>query len=582
MLRTQNFKFNTSISREGYEDKPTAHLCLTAKGARELGRTKMAFKEQEVTVSEFLDYAINGYAFCNLFRFDENKQYWVKSGKYYSKTYPVYKIGKNKGYFKLNFKSDTFFYGSQVIFVDIDFTKFKTIPDYLNTLTKQPTCVYTSYSDNTDKHGIISRRFRMVYIFDTILDKKQFEEVSKALYKEIVKDTQEPMFDLCGCTPSQYMNGSNSSECYYSDCIYSISDFELVEEVKPVKKERKQKVEFTKELINDLDNLSYRHSIYKWFDRGLRYFWKTELSFDSEYAETPDDYVALFYHREKVTDGNQRRKKLFLRAALRRIMKPDTTPDELLYNLFIDRYKFFDNSDEVLTIEVLQNKVKAAFGYSIEKLKGFLKDYKKPTFVINPTITNKRKTIGKARRNIKDKQIGELYDITLSVQENQKILNENGVKVSLPRLYEFVKENNINTKKEVKQGYNPNLSIRENMKVMGCTNYQVRKAKEEYEKSATINSNVEKVETIIENNKVAVESNKVGYLKEFKVLDEYFENNFDGAADYFRFYNSYYELDEDIKQILMNRFDLDCGVLKQYYDLYQPYKGIYNYYGKAG
>ena len=39
-----------------------------------------------------------------------------------------------------------------------------------------------------------------------------------------------------------------------------------------------------------------------------------------------------------------------------------------------------------------------------------------------------------------DEAIGELYDVNLSVRENTKILNENGVKVSKSRVGKFKKE----------------------------------------------------------------------------------------------------------------------------------------------
>ena len=58
----------------------------------------MAFIERSVTVDEFLELAISGHAFCNLFDINPNKLYWVKNseGKKYQ-VYPVYRKGKNKG-----------------------------------------------------------------------------------------------------------------------------------------------------------------------------------------------------------------------------------------------------------------------------------------------------------------------------------------------------------------------------------------------------------------------------------------------------------------------------------------------------
>lgn len=483
MKRDEQFKFKTSISREGYENKDTAKMCLSSITSKKIGKAKMAFKETEVTVTEFLNYAVNGYAFCNLFRFDENKKYWIKKGVHNTLTYPVYKNGVNKGYFKLTFKADDYFYGSQTIFVDIDYTHFQEISDYINCLRYKPTCVYTSYSDKADKHGIVSRRFRLVYVFDTILDANEFRDITFTLYDSIVEDTKEPMYDSCGCSYSQYMNGSNSNECYVSNIIYTASDFPKYEipQVEQESPSKASKTAFTEELLNDIEYMPYEIVVRKWWSKGLRYITQSELEFNGFYTTTSEDFIQLAYLYNKVEDGNHRRKKLYIRAALRRLIKEDITADELLYNLYIDRYKFFDNSDGVITLEVLQNKVKAAMRTDINTIKEMAKETYKPSFIINPEVEDKHLAVAKARTAITDAKIGEMYDVSLSVKENHDILCGYGVNVSLSRLYKWCDDNHIEkVKKSAVEGYNPNLSIRENMKVMGCTMYQVQKAKELY------------------------------------------------------------------------------------------------------
>ena len=496
MKKDVNFKFRTSISREGYQDKETAKMCLSSITAKKVNKVKMAFKEQEVTVDEFLNYAVNGYAFCNLFRFDENKKYLIKSGNgFKSLTYPVYKRGVNEGYFKLSFKSDEYFYGSQTIFVDIDFTHFETLSDYISCLSFTPTCAYYSYSDGADKKGVVSRRFRLVYVFDTILNATEFRDITFTLYDSIVKDTEEPMYDSCGCSYSQYMNGGNKQETFNSSIIYSKVFFPAlespveanyqVEEEKPVES---KEIAFNEELVNDMTYAPYEHVVRKWYAKGLRYFTQTEVDFnDNFYTTTTEDYVKLIYNYEKVTDGKHRRRKLYIRAALRRLMKENVTADELLYNLYIDRYKFFDNSDDVLTIDVLQAKVKNALKANVDDIKELTAYYKKPKFVINSTVEDKHKAVAEARTDITNNLIGEMFDTNATVKENLITMQEAGYKVSLSRLYKWCDDFNVKpvkpttrTKKAVVEGYNPDLSVRENMKVMGCTMYQVLKAKDIY------------------------------------------------------------------------------------------------------
>jgi len=495
MKKELDFKFRTSISREGYQDKDTAKMCLSSVTAKKVGRKKMAFKEQEVTVDEFLDYAINGYAFCNLFRF-QDKKYWIKSGKFHQLTYPTYKTGDNKGYFKLSFKSDEFFYGSQTVFVDVDFTHFDSLDDYIACLTYTPTCAYYSFSDNIDKHGVVSRRFRLVYVFDSILNATEFRDATFTIYDSIIKDTEEPMSDSCGCSYSQYMNGGNSADIYNSGIIYSINDFpsystfnesdEVVYQVEEEKPVETKKIAFNEELVHDITYAPYEFVVRKWFAKGLRYFTQTKVEFnDNYYVTTTEDFVRLPYMVEKITDGNHRRRKLFKRAALRRLMK-DTTPDEVLYNLYIDRYKFFNNDDNVLDTDCLTDRVKRAFKMDIEEVKEF-NTFDTPTFVINPTVTDKRQAVGAARRDITNSLIGDMYDTTATVKANQTAMQEAGYSISISRLYEWCTDNNVTPikpkerkKKGIVEGYNPELSIRENMKVMGCTMYQVQQAKKFY------------------------------------------------------------------------------------------------------
>ena len=574
-MTNNEFKFRTSISREGYPNKETAKACLMFKAAKNIGRVKMAFKEQEVTVDEFINYAISGYSFCNLFKFNEDKQYWIGGGKYWNKTYPVYKRGLNKGYFKLSFKQNKFFNGSQTIFVDVDYTHFNDINDYIKALKYKPTCVYTSFSDKVMKSGIESRRFRLVYVFDRVLNEYEFRSVSINLYTQIIKDTKEPMLDCCGMGVSQYMNGSNSTEVYKSYIIYTPEDIEKVVEVETVKEKKvPNKIVFTRELVNDMENLPFRTVVEKWWVKGLRYISKTDKEFDGFYSTDTDDYYSLFWHNEKVTDGNKRRMKMFLRAALRRLMKPDITADELLYNLYIDRQRFFDNSDDVLNVEVLQGKVKGAMQTEISIIKGFADEYKKPSFIINKNVLNKRSAVGKARKDIKDKLIDSLYDTSMSVKDNLQSMKASGVKISQARLYKWVNENGVNEKKVVE--YNPELSIRENMSLMGCTKYQVEKARKEY--LANLPEVVE--ETPVVDVKVAENGNK-DYSEAFAMIDNYFDSNFDGAAEYFRFYDTYESIDTMLKDNWISKFNVDNDTLYHYYLQYQPWVGAKNSYGIA-
>lgn len=534
-MKTDNtYKFRISISREGYQDKNTARACLNSRDAKAIGREKMAFKQQEVSVKEFLDYAVKGHSFCNLFIFNPDKKYWIENGGFWTKTYPVYTKGANKGFFKLSFKQDMFFAGSQVVFVDIDYTHYEEIYDYIDALSYTPTCVYTSFSDNELKGGRISRRFRLVYVFDRVMDEQEFKSVSVNLYQQIIEDTDEPMDDLCGLGVSQYMNGTNGLETYMSNVIYSPEDIErIVITEKKENKNKKVRVSFNKEMLMDMQTLPYTKVVEKWWCKGMRYISKSEKQFTTYYSTDAEEYYSLYWHKDKVADGERRRMKLFMRAAVRRLMKADITPDELLYNLFIDRERFFDNSDKVLTLDVLKNKVKSAMRMDIEYIKTFKQEYRTTSFIISPDSNDKRRDIAAARRDIMDRRISQHYDENKSVKENLESLHSLGVKVSQTRLYQWVKIH-INKKETV--SYNPELSIRENMKRMNCTKYQVEKAKKEYEEKQVM----------------------------FESMDEFFDSTEEGRQ--FLSCENYQYIDIKLRESIMDRFSgLDTGTLYQYY-----------------
>lgn len=331
-----NFKFRVNVSNDYYVKKTDASACLSKDGAKSIGKVKMAFREQDVTVDEFLQYALNGYAFCNLFHFDTNQSYWFETGngqRY--QTTPLYKNGKNKGCMRIEFKSDRFFIGAQTVFVDIDLTRFELIPEYLACLTYKPTCVYMSYSDKLEKDKVTSRRFRMVYVFDRIMGKDDLNVISQTITDSIIRDTGEPMKDDCGTRVSQYFNGVyGNEECYVSDCIYSRLDFpdslpevEVVMPEKPTK-EKKPEVEFDSQLLHDMGTMDYETFMH-YYSWKYRYIYKTQKDewIDGLYQLTDDNYIQLWWVRERIKDGHHRRRTLSKFACLRRLMEPDIDQD---------------------------------------------------------------------------------------------------------------------------------------------------------------------------------------------------------------------------------------------------------------
>ncbi|MCI6419879.1 MAG: hypothetical protein MR794_06250 [Bacteroidales bacterium] len=505
MRKRSRYKFRLSISREGYENLDAAKTCCgKLKEAKAIGHHRIAFKEFDVTVSEFLEYAIKGYAFCHLFQFDVNNEYKFETskptwnGEKEFEAFPIYKKGVNKGYFKVQFKSDKFFHSAQAVFLDMEIrndarkTKYQSIDECVSLLKKKPTCAFYSYSDKI-KEDIASRRFQLVYVFDSILNKDEFETMTYKIYHMIEKETREVLVGL-SVRSSGFLIGGNNPHVYNSSIIYSVNDFnddtDIAEYLsilnqKPEVSSDPNEIRFAEELVRDMQTLLYPNVEQKWEDKGLEYILSTPIDFgDKYYKIPPKDYVQLEFIKKRLRDGQHRRYTLFLRAARRRLIKPNITADELLYNLYKDRELVFDNSDGALSIRVLQECVKAALQTDIDSIRELNSRSKKSTYKVNPNIPDKRKMRGKARTEITDRKIAKMYDVNMSVKDNLTHMAAKGIKIGKSRLYQWRKKNNITPiKKPVIEGYNPDLTIEENIAAMKCTKYQVEKAKKAYLKS---------------------------------------------------------------------------------------------------
>jgi len=498
MFKYNDFRFLINISRDYYEKKSDAIACLSREGAKAIGKEKMAFFECNVNVSEFLNYALNGHTFCNLFSFDQSQKYWVTTSKgqpYLS--YPVYRRGANVGGMKLSFKSDAFFSGSQAIFVDVDYTRFSNVVDYLKILKYPPTCVYMSYSDNLQKKGKISRRFRMVYVMDRVLNRDEFVNVSMSITNQIENDTAEPMEDDCGTRMSQYMNGVyNNDEVYCTYCIYSTDDFPAILPMQTISSTLSQiestnittipQVHFDEQMTLDMGSMDYITFMH-YYSTRYRYVYRTEKNEWPyiTYQLTDENYLQTWYYREKQVDGQKRRKKLFKNACLRRLMYPDIDADTLLFNLYLDLVLFFDNSDGVITLDTLKKKVVNAMKMTQEDLLDYCEweiEYwreHRPKFIVNRDYNLSNGELRTIAKSIRWREINSIYDRFKPIAENAAILN-----IPLSTLYRFCADYKIDTNPMIKRTkeqlradnkkkqqrkqqifvkhYNPNISIRKN------------------------------------------------------------------------------------------------------------------------
>lgn len=423
--------FGISVSMEGYESKTVAQQCVSnGEAVREKKREVTKFKEVEIDVNDFVDLATTGHTFCGLFRHKKGCNFTAKT-----------KNAKN-------------YIGSQVVFIDIDETRYETMVDFIDVLSYPPTVGYYSFNDKDVAGG---RRFRLVYVLDAVYDWETIRSVYLRLARQIEFDTDEKIKDNCGGSPEQCFFGT----CYrdvWKDAnnIYTPEDIELVGCEGEAQEGSKQAIgepvpTIDEQFIRDIKKMSYKQFIYTYYTKGYRNFWRSQYKSEQGrcWAFTDEGYVKLFHNKEVITDGHKRRKKLFMRMCLRLLAKPTATIEEIIYCALIDREQFIDNSDGVVSIDCLIRNAKNAFKMTPEQIRKKYQasvDYcseSRPKSVINDDVANKKAMVPVMMKERKDVEIGSMYDISRSFADNLADMTANGIDVKERRLKKWCDENGI-------------------------------------------------------------------------------------------------------------------------------------------
>jgi hypothetical protein len=534
-----NFIFEIGHSLDHYDSKDKAKIALSYKRIKEYNKgienpdeqlSKMAFVRESLSVTRFAEMATSGYTFCNLFSYDPNRQY-RSTGRWHTKFWPEYRKHKNKGGMKMQMKSDIYYEGCQCFFVDIDYTEFISVKDYIAALKLKPTVVYMSYSDNVYKidskqknnlkydpqRGVKSRRFRLCYVFNEIIyGKENFKTISSAINKMVEDSTHEVVQDDCGKSMSQYFNGSVNKEVYVTGYVYEMADFNINTHtyynespregqqildmlnhdiVKSMSNCCKRHHEPSSWLIIDMERLSYDEFMHYYRNKYWYIYRKDDGTWEDGCQIVGEDFFKFYFHKNKLKDGEKRRRKLYERMCLRRLMFPDITADEVLFNAYEDLYRIIDNSKDPISIDCLARNVKSAFKLSIDEIRQRFSSNIKYLSSLKPKnglIYDVRGAKTVSERNTKMREIrwrkyDRLYDADLSPRENAIRL---GCKERTMR--RFCKDRGIPTSKKVsdefiRQMINLSLSIRGNInyfkeaKKIGLSKDRISRIKKELE-----------------------------------------------------------------------------------------------------
>ena len=486
-----DFTFEVSLSQESFVNKIIANAMIGRSTdekntaiRKEYGFTRgVSYERVTVTPTTLLTSLTEGKCACQLF--NPKKQ-------------------RKDGTFGTTDKRYENFAGAYCVFVDVDETKYKDMRDFIDRLSLKPTFAYTSYSNQQPGKGA---RFRLCYVFsEPVQEKFHFRYLAHKVYEIIERDTNETIKDKCGLSPAQYMNGVNKSapniifDEFFTGSIFDYSDFscndyDFVEYLKrycdysgSTKSKYKRDIDSillnnynidinyieskdristikintdyddlqkNEHLLCDMERLSYDEFMFNYRNKYEYIYrvdnggWTPILSGNRyiQYQTINEGYFALFYHTTMIKDGQGRRKKLFQRMCLRRVMKPDVMADELLFNAYEDLHRFFDNSGEnganVITIDELQRNVECAMRLSIEDIE---KDYSEMLSFLRSKAPKSGRiykfggvtTIAERNKMIKDavwRIIADNYDWTLTPKENNDYLKMIGIEVSDRTLY---------------------------------------------------------------------------------------------------------------------------------------------------
>lgn len=448
-------KFEVSISTQSYSDKNLIKW------------NSVEYQRQSITVEEFARLIKEGHCFCHSF--------------------------KTKGtLFGLSEKKDTNFLSADMVFVDIDDSDI-VMNDFVGRLSKKPTLYYTTPNNHTEKSNY-KYRFRLCYLFSLpIYTVETYHSLYDGIAESIKKDIQEVKIkDNCGRTPSQQFSGNAKAECelYVTDNVFSHSDFPFLNNnalfssslsisngklLKSAKKDNDAVIEVEdlviadRGFISDVNSLSPCDLIDKYRTK-YRYFTHTELHYQDGYALIPSDYQEIFRQTymdsfikdngdeikfsvvKKLRDGDNRRKKLYIAGLIMKKILPSITFEHLLYNLICERTYYYDNSDRVLSNKVLANIARNVVKKPLEDIR-LQSRRKKRKFCVDKSYCamlgiSPNAMKNKVRKMLKDEEIGNAYDCSLSVAENLAAFKEMDISVGKSKLYQWCKENGINTKGE--------------------------------------------------------------------------------------------------------------------------------------
>ena len=440
MKNTNDYKFEVSISTERFDHKPD----------RDTEVRNLVFKLTITDIEGLIDSIAKGYCYA-----------------------PIFELST----FNMDHKHKTDFRYSFFVSIDVDHVQVD-MNSMIDGLKYKPTFAYTSCSNG--EKGEYS--YRLIYCFFERLE--GFDEYYSFVYAILesnglnIKD-----IDPTSREAERYYNGNGCGniELYIDNIIYNKEDFK--DYYKQYHREVKSKS------INENHTYNTTHNIHlnDTFDDEQfgKDYWNMKMedilekyirvypNLEHTPLEIPDDdtpyiiypigYIEIrrWWRKRlngmpiKIKDGEGRRRKLFINGIIRRLINPNISFDNLLYNLLYELVNYVSNYDADNVIGkkeiyyIAQDVMKKDMA-NYENMRGSHK-----TFMVNPKFCakynlTKNEVKSMAAKLIRYNHIGELYDCSLTDKKNIEIMKEKGLVISPITLKRWRKENGITKYKKGK------------------------------------------------------------------------------------------------------------------------------------
>ncbi len=536
MKEDKNYTFQVSLSNDAYADKIISSAMIGSTRNEENRRIRkqygfpankgIGYKQITTNAEQLLENLLNGHVFCHLFnpqtvRTDGTFGSSQKKDENFTGSYVIgvdidktsYKTAED--YISSLSLKPTFYYttysnlkedkGARFRLIYVFYTKivnpyfFRYAAYCINKLIEKDTkelidddcnlrCSQYFNGTNKNNSDIILSYGLTNYIYsleDINVSKEGYIDFLKhyCYYNTYKLDRVEYINNILYKLTGQYYQFNKSTTCYtelqnditcnfestisvYTDSLYEVTS------TNPYK--------CSTEFVSDMSRLDYDEFM-KYNRHKYNYFYRVEKEdwIDGLYQYIDNDYFSLFWNTNIVKNGNKRRKKLFERMCLRRVIKPSVDADTLLFNAYEDVHRFFE-IDKDLTIDCLVRNVENAMNLSIEDIIykysndiNYLKSRKpKSGIIIKSGVSRNIADRNKVLKNIRWNLIEDYYDSTLTVKQNLILIKENLFEISERTLYNFINEKGIKsdsskvTDDELMNILDINLSIRENMRIL--------------------------------------------------------------------------------------------------------------------